>query len=50
MVGSRREVFFHAADGICYAGTFLAVSVGTVERNVYAGFAKPVSVHLSCAR
>ncbi|GJE94340.1 hypothetical protein PsYK624_105090 [Phanerochaete sordida] len=41
-VGSRREVFYTAEHGICYAGTFLGVAVGDVPREEYAQFGKLV--------
>jgi len=40
MIGSTKEVFYHASTGISYVGTFVAVAVGEVEQSEYANLPK----------
>ena len=48
MVGTIRELFFHSPNGICYAGTFFAASVGELDRAEYMNLEKPVSLLFLC--
>lgn len=45
MVGSRREVFFNATSGVCYAGTFLCERTGELTPEEYKEL--PRNVRLS---
>ena len=42
LVGARKEMFFHAEGGICYAGTFVGTDVGDMSREEYVALPKAV--------